>query len=178
VTNKIFVRNGSLQLGTQDAFGRNQIWNFLPSSILKLGSLASDGDAQTVSSEGIVIYGQNIQGDNMSSPDFGYARIKPSRIGLYNSQDDIADYYFKVDSTSLFLKDNSFSKKFEITRSNGNTFIAGNLNVTGITNTETGYSVNHESGITDNTGFWMCKDVNCSSTCQADIKGGIIVGCN
>jgi hypothetical protein len=166
VSNSISLGNNSLRLGTQDAYGRYQIWNFLPNSVLRLGSLGSDGDPQTVSSEGIVVYGKNAQGDTMSSPDFGYARIKPDRIGLYTSQDDIADYYFRVDANSLYLKNNSFTKTFEVTRE------------TGLVNAKAGYSVNSQIGITNNTGFWMCKDATCSTTCQVDIKGGIIVGCN
>ncbi|MDD5012192.1 MAG: LamG domain-containing protein [Candidatus Nanoarchaeia archaeon] len=165
-SNSISLGNNSLRLGTQDAYGRYQIWNFLPNSVLRLGSLGSDGDPQTVSSEGIVVYGKNAQGDTMSSPDFGYARVKPDRIGLYTSKDDIADYYFRVDPTSLYLKNNSFTKMFEVIRE------------TGLVNAKAGYSVDSQAGITDNTGFWMCKDSNCSTTCQADIKGGIIVGCN
>jgi hypothetical protein len=165
VTSKIFIGNGSLQLGTQDAYGRNQIWNFLPASVLRLGSLGPDGDPQTVSSEGIVVYGNNSKDDAMSSSNWGYARIKPNRIGLYTSINGTQDYYFRVDPTSLYLKNDSFTKTFEITRQ------------TGLVSTKIGYSVNGQTGMTNNTGFWMCKDSTCSTTCQVDIKGGIIVGC-
>lgn len=165
VTGKIFSGNGSLQLGTQDAFGRYQIWNFLPNSVLRLGSLGADGDAQTVSSEGIVVYGNNSKDDMISSSNFSYARIKPNRIGLYTSINNIADYYFRVDPTSLFLKNDSFTKTFEVTRQ------------TGLVNSKTGYSTNGQAGITNNTNFWMCKDSACNTTCQVDIRGGIIVGC-
>jgi hypothetical protein len=32
-------------------------------------------------------------------------------------------------------------------------------------------------GLTNTTGFWMCKDSGCATTCQAQIKNGLIVGC-
>jgi hypothetical protein len=121
------VKNNSLQLGTQDAFGRNQIWNFMPSNILRLGSLASDGDATTVSSEGVVVYGENLNGDIMTSQNFSYARIKPNRIGLYSSINSVADYYFRVDENTLYLKNNSWVKTFEVARGTGNVNSQGNV---------------------------------------------------
>jgi hypothetical protein len=53
-------------------------------------------------------------------------------------------------------------KKFEV---------VGDINITGSN------WVNASQGITNATGFWMCKDSLCLTTCQVDIKGGIIVGC-
>ena len=32
-------------------------------------------------------------------------------------------------------------------------------------------------GITNTTGFWMCKDSSCTTKCQVSIKGGLITGC-
>jgi hypothetical protein len=32
-------------------------------------------------------------------------------------------------------------------------------------------------GITSPDGQWICKTANCSSTCQANITGSLIVGC-
>jgi hypothetical protein len=53
-------------------------------------------------------------------------------------------------------------KKFEI---------VGDINITGSN------WVNSSQGITNATGFWMCKDSLCLTTCQINIMGGIIVGC-
>ena len=55
--------------------------------------------------------------------------------------------------------------------------ILGKINSTSLINTELGYSVKGQAGVTNNTGFWMCKDSTCSTTCQVNIQGGIIVGC-
>ena len=59
--------NSTILLGNQNAFGRNQIWNFSPNSILRLGSFVGDGDLTNESSQGAVIYGANLAGDPMDS---------------------------------------------------------------------------------------------------------------
>jgi hypothetical protein len=117
VGNAAWVPN--FQLGTLDAFSRTQIWNYATSAILRLGSLASDGDPTTSSSEGFVSYGQDLQGDPMDSSNFGYARIKPMRFGLYNSKAAVAGYIFKVDPTSFYLTDDSYVPTFTVTRTTG-----------------------------------------------------------
>lgn len=116
----------TFQVGTQDAYSRNQIWDYEENSILRLGSLAADGDAPgDKSTEGAIFYGANLQGSVISSIDgnsnFAYARIKPLRFGLYNSETLLgANYIFKVDPTSLYLADNSYNKTFEVNRVSGN----------------------------------------------------------
>jgi hypothetical protein len=114
---------GDIEIGTADGFGRNQIWNRMPNASMRLGALDEDGDTSTSSSEGIVVYGANAQGDPMvgsGTGNFGYARIKPMRFGLYNSKNDSAGYIFKVDPTSLYLADNSYVTKFSVDRVTGN----------------------------------------------------------
>lgn len=39
------------------------------------------------------------------------------------------------------------------------------------------YSGDNSQGITNTTGFWLCKDSNCATTCQVQIKDGLITGC-
>lgn len=33
-------------------------------------------------------------------------------------------------------------------------------------------------GITNSTGYWLCTNSTCSTTCQVTIDGGIITDCN
>lgn len=127
-TDVLYV-NG-IQLGGNDAFGRDQMWNHKANAILRLGQLSSDGDPSTSSSEGVVSYGQNLQGSVMDSTNFGYARIKPMRFGLYNSLAGSAEYIFKVDPTSLYLTDNSYVKTFEVTRATGAVNTSGQITST------------------------------------------------
>lgn len=112
----------NMEFGTTDPFGRYQIWNYGTNASLRLGSLGQDGDPLDVNSEGIVVYGANSQGTaiNSATGDFGYARIKADRIGLLSSILNTQFYYFRADPTSLYLKNDSNVKTFEVTRSNGN----------------------------------------------------------
>ena len=121
------VQTGTIKeiiLGTVDAFSRTQIWNKLTNAILRLGSLGSDGDTTTSSSEGLVVYGKNLQGDAMSSElnNWSYVRLKPTRIGIYNSKaDSYVGYIVKFDTTEdeWYITDNSGNKKIKISRSEG-----------------------------------------------------------
>lgn len=111
-----------VELGTPDAYTRYQIWNRMPNAILRLGSLGSDGDTTTTSSEGAVIYGQNVQSDPMSVSDFSYARIKPGRIALYNAKNTgYTGYLFRLDvvTNEFYLKDNSGNTTYNMDRSTG-----------------------------------------------------------
>jgi len=119
-------------LGTTDAFSRRQIWNKLTDAILRLGSLASDGDATNVVSQGSVMYGKNLQGDDMASSDFAYVRLKPNRIGLYNSKlGGYIGYIMKMDGTedTWYVTDNAGNQIFKLQRSTGNLNIAGELSI-------------------------------------------------
>lgn len=124
-----------IELGTVDPFARTQIWNKNTNASLRLGSLGQDGDATDVSSEGSVFYGQNAQGDAMSSAtgDFGYSRIKAMRFGLYNSKTNVAGYIYRVDPTSMYFTDDAYVKTFEVTRATGITRIAGEVAINGMT---------------------------------------------
>ncbi len=39
------------------------------------------------------------------------------------------------------------------------------------------YSGDDSQGITNTTGYWLCNSSDCSSTCQVQIKDGLITGC-
>jgi hypothetical protein len=113
--------NNSFEVGTVDPFGRTQFWNKATNASIRLGSLGQDGDPTDVSSEGSVFYGPNSQGTliNSATGNFGYARIKADRFGLYTSINNSAFYYFRADPTELFLANDSNVKTFTVTRSTG-----------------------------------------------------------
>jgi hypothetical protein len=120
-TNNYLKIKNSIQLGSVDAFSRTQIWNYGSNASLRLGSLTQDGDPTDVNSEGSIFYGANSQGTaiNSGTGDFGYARVKADRFGLYTSILNVAGYYFRVDPTSLYLATDSLVKTFEVDRATG-----------------------------------------------------------
>jgi hypothetical protein len=95
--------DGFYQIGTTDAYGRAQIWNYAPGnlgsegSILRLGSDTAAGDPISVDSGGIVIY-QPVTADYMS-------RIKANRFALTRATDESL-YYFYVDDSSFYYRAN------------------------------------------------------------------------
>lgn len=127
-----YFNSGKIRIGTPDAFGRLQIWNHDVNAVLRLGALGSDGDYTYAKSEGIVVYGKNVQGDDMSSPNFAYARIKPYRMGVYNSKSGVyTGYLFKFDgiSNEFYLRDNDGNTVFDVNRTTGDLFISGKAGV-------------------------------------------------
>lgn len=118
---KITNTNGSIELGSTDPSSRRQIWNYMTDASMRLGSLQQDGDPTDVKAEGIVVYGPNSQGTaiNSGTGNFGYARVKADRIGLLTSINNVQDYYFRADPTSLYLKNDSSTKTFEVDRLTG-----------------------------------------------------------
>ncbi|MDD5071894.1 MAG: hypothetical protein PHQ42_04135 [Patescibacteria group bacterium] len=120
-----------IELGTTDTNSRNQIWNYMPSSVLRLGAWSSDGDTgKNVASEGVVIYGKNTNGDDMDNGMGGYARIKHDRFGLYNQKiASLDNYYFRVDPTSLYLRKDDAVKSFEVARATGNLMTLGTIGI-------------------------------------------------
>lgn len=110
----------TIKLGGLDALSRTQFWNGAPSSIIRLGASSANGDSFDAASEGIVVYDGNL-GGTQNSTNVGYARVKHNRFGLYSqTSGGSADYYFRVDPTSLFLADNNMVKTFEVARTSGN----------------------------------------------------------
>ena len=51
------------------------------------------------------------------------------------------------------------------------------LNVEGKVNATTGFITGAYTGISDSSSYWLCTSNDCSTTCQVNIQGGIIVGC-
>jgi hypothetical protein len=81
----------TIKIGDLDQFGRRQIMNAKPLSVLRLGWNPSDGDPYAEESEGIVVNGPVVN---------SVARIKPNRFGLTEAW-DTARYYFRADNTTL-----------------------------------------------------------------------------
>lgn len=134
--NTLKLRGSLFELGTVDAFARRQIWNHDTSAILRLGSWGQDGDALNSSSEGIVVYGDSLTGQPISATDGGYARIKQNRFGLFTVDSTLpsyagGDYFFRADNTSMYYKDDSAIKTFEVTRATGNITTPGSYVGTG-----------------------------------------------
>ncbi len=125
------LQYNKIELGTLDPYSRSQVWNYLPDSVFRLGALSADGDPVTTSSEGIVVYGKNVQGETMSHTDWSFARIKPDRIGINNSNDGSQFYIFRIDGSDndFYLKDNSGTKTFDFDRQTGDLELAGSISL-------------------------------------------------
>ena len=122
--------NSGIELGTIDDYDRQQIWNYLPSSVLRLGSWVSDGDASSIATEGIIVYGKNTDGDDMAAGTGGYARVKSNRFGLYSQTiAGLDDYYHRVNDSTLYFKKDDAEKSFEVTRSTGNLMTLGTIGI-------------------------------------------------
>jgi hypothetical protein len=80
------------QVGSLDQFGRRQILNAKPLSILRLGYNTSDGDPFNAPSEGIVVN---------AAPTV--ARIKGDRIGL-TAASNTSNYWFRADNSEFFFR--------------------------------------------------------------------------
>jgi len=113
IDHAIFTRN--TQLGTPDAYGREQLWLHGTNSILRIGADGADGDPFNEDSEGIVIY--HPSNDQL-------ARIKADRLGLTRASDSSL-YYFRVDQSSIFYKADPSTGPvwFNVNRVTGNTSI-------------------------------------------------------
>ena len=159
------IKAGSTQkieFGTLDAFSRPQIWNYEAGgdgAVLRLGSWVSDGDATNVKSAGIVSYGPSLLGTPISNSDGSYARIKYNRFGLFNIDSTLpayasGDYYYRIDDTQMFYKDNSANIKFSVQRTSGN-ITSGSINSTAKNFSVAGSTVINSNTITvaDATGI-------------------------
>jgi hypothetical protein len=113
IDHAIFTRN--TQLGTPDAYGREQLWLHGTNSILRIGADGANGDPFNEDSEGIVIY--HPSNDQL-------ARIKADRLGLTRASDSSL-YYFRVDQSSIFYKADPSTGPvwFNVNRVTGNTSI-------------------------------------------------------
>lgn len=110
--------NGGISLGVTDAFSRGQIWNALTNAVLRLGSLAQDGDPNNTSSEGIVAYGTNSAGA-FNATNWAYARIKSTRLGINDCIANVQYYLFRADEVGLYMKNTSGNKVFDFVIATG-----------------------------------------------------------
>ena len=125
----------SIELGTLDAYSRTQIWNHEPNSngegpIIRIGSWASDGDATSLASGGMVIYGDSLLGTPIDIANGSYARIKNNRFGLFDIDSTLpaysgGAYYFRVDDSAMFYADNSGNQTFNVNRVSGQVTTTG-----------------------------------------------------
>lgn len=127
----------NIEHGSLDAFSRVQILNNETNSVLRLGTWQTDGDATSKSSEGIIVYGDSLLGNAISSGEGSYARVKNNRFGLFDIDSTLpyysgGAYYFRIDDTQLFYKDNSGNTTFSIQRTSGNTSIAGTVTLSSL----------------------------------------------
>lgn len=117
-TNTQAMLYGKVNLGKVDAFGRSMIWNYGTNSVLKMGGIQQDGDPADVSSEGMVIIGPNSNG-TFDYNNWAFVRVKSTRVGINNCIANVQNYIFRADETSLYLRNDSGTKTFEVTRSTG-----------------------------------------------------------
>ena len=109
-----------------DAFGRKRLLFKVDNNFLKLGEFTADGDPDNKYSDGIVAVGANSQGI-FDQTNYCYARIKPTRFGLFDTIAGKQLYIFRVDPVDFYLKNDSGTKTFDFTRSNGNLTVSGRL---------------------------------------------------
>lgn len=132
VKGTIILEGTDLQCGTVDAYNRVQMWFKIPASVLRLGSLGADGDAQNITSEGIVIYGKNQNGD-FGVGNWSLGRFKSTRFGIQCSIDGVYEGYifrFDVTENEWYIKKNDGTKVFRIFR-NENKIELQNLQLNG-----------------------------------------------
>lgn len=92
---------------------------------------------------------------------YGNFRINRDNGGvLFGTGEDAKIYY---DGSDLIIDPDVVGS--------GKTKVNGSLQATDY------YSGDGTQGITNNTSYWLCTAANCSTTCQATIKDGLITGC-
>ena len=141
--------SSSFQFGTLDPFSRTQIWNKASAAVLRLGSWQADGDPTNSSSEGIIVYGDSLTGQpisgNVPGPDEGgYARVKVNRFGLYTIDSTLpyytgGAYWYRVDDSAMYYKNNAGASVFSVNRASGQTDIKGTLRLDGATSGSVGF---------------------------------------
>ena len=125
-TDGTLVLQDKMNFGKVDAFGRTMMWNYGTNSVLKLGSLAQDGDPTDVSSEGIVLVGSNSAG-TFDATNWAFARVKSTRIGINNCIGNIQNYIFRADEVGMYLRNDAGAKTFDIARSTGTVTLSGGI---------------------------------------------------
>lgn len=124
-SNILRMRADKYRFGYTDPFARNALWAYDTNQVLLLGSWGADGLPANSNSEGIIVYGDEaITSTPIGAANGSYARIKAGRFGLFSVESTLpayagGQYYFHVNPTSLYLRDNSGAKTFEVTRATG-----------------------------------------------------------
>jgi hypothetical protein len=99
------------------------------------------------------------------------------------SNDSLTGSFYVSDSNGVNLKQGTFgalkigSNSSNLSASTAMIYRNGSAYFNGTVNSA-GYLVNSTVGITNSTGFWLCTQANCLTTCQVTITGGIITGCS
>lgn len=124
-TNILTLRNSLYRFGYTDPFSRNALWAYDTNQVILLGSWQSDGLPTNANSEGIIVYGDEaLTSTPIGAANGSYARIKADRFGLFSVESTLpayagGQYFYRVDPTSLYLRDNAGAKTFEVTRTTG-----------------------------------------------------------
>jgi len=123
-----FVNYDSFNIGVDDAYSRKQIHFYDTDAVLRLGASSANGDSFDSTSEGAVFYGNSVIEDKLEAGHAGFARIKSDRFGLWSyDTGSFENYYFRVDPTSLYLRNDSDTKTFEVDRATGNITVEGTV---------------------------------------------------
>lgn len=122
VIEKLLVKNGAIDIGKVDAFGRTLIFNQGINACIKIGGIQQDGDPANVSGEGAIFVGANSTGA-FDYNNWAFARIKSTRFGINNCIANVQAYIFRADESGMYLKNDSGAKTFDVVRSTGKTFI-------------------------------------------------------
>lgn len=115
-----------LNIGTLDAFSRPQaLWYTAANSILRLGASQGDGDSSNVLSNGIVIYGQDVSADPMSSTKFTVGRFASDKFYLKNFDGANITKFFLADTNGISTTKNDGTNTFNLDRATGNLTLLG-----------------------------------------------------
>lgn len=120
-----------------DPYGRPRFLFKIDNNVIKLGSFVADGDASNIYSDGIVVVGANSQ-SNFDSNNYAYVRIKPNRIGLFDTIAGNQLYIFRVDPVDFYCKDNSGNKTLDFDRTTGDLDVTGAITCTNLQKKEAG----------------------------------------
>lgn len=143
-TSTLQANSGTFQIGTNDAFGRPQIWNKNYLGVLRLGAWQADGDAVSNAAEGVVIYGRSLTDQPISPTDGGLMLLSASnspfgeiwQMSMFTIDSTLPAYagggnWYSLNTTNLYYANNAGVNVFSVDRATGNTIVGGTLNVTG-----------------------------------------------
>jgi hypothetical protein len=148
-----FVDSDDIVVDT-DPYGRRRFLFKVDNNVVKLGEFQADGDPLNIYSDGMVVVGENSQAV-FDSSNYAYARIKPNRIGLFDTIAGNQLYIFRVDPVDFYLKDDLGNKTFDFDRTNGDLNITGSLSSSdGFQKMQAGISANRPASPVDGESFF------------------------